>query len=285
MKFKLLLPSCVALILALGSCKKESTKDTSDYAATFELAADQSISDNTTQDANEILNETAVNNSFMGSSFTGGTAGTSGILACATVTVTVAPGSTSGFPKNVLIDFGTQSCTSPGGITHSGKINVSITDSLRRTGSVATMTFDNYYVNGFRKEGTITWTNTSTATTKSWHRVCISGKITAPGGNYWTHSGAQDVVQTQGASTPLYLLDDVFLITGGHTVTNPAGVTRTGTILTALEKKTACAFIDMGTYKVQGPNHFAIIDYGNGSCDDAATISIDGQTTHNITLH
>ena len=280
MKIKFLLPACAALLFALNSCKKESTADNAaDIAATFELSADQSISDNTTQDANEVLNEAAVSNNLMGSSFVNGAAGTTGILSCATVTVSAGP-----FPKTVLIDFGT-GCTSANGVTRSGKINVTLSDSLRRSGSIATMTFDNFYVNSYKKEGTITWTNTSTATVKSWHRVCTNGKITAPSGNYWLHSGTQDIVISQGASTPMDLTDDVYLITGSHTVTNAAGVTRNGTILTALEKKTSCANIDMGTYKIQGPNHFAIIDFGNGACDNIATVSIDGQTAHTVTLH
>jgi hypothetical protein len=35
---------------------------------------------------------------------------------------------------------------------------------------------------------------------------------------------------------------------------------------------------------VEGPNHFAIIDFGNGSCDKIATISIDGNEPRTIAL-
>ena len=283
MKSKFLLPVCAAAVLALGSCKKDNstTDDSAEKNATYELSADQGIADNIVQDANEVLNETAVSNNFMGSSFIGGTAGTTGILSCATVTVTPA----MGFPKTVVIDFGTTGCTSPNGVTRKGKINVVVSDSLRLPGSTATMTFDNYFVNNYKKEGTITWTNTSTPGVKSWHRVCQNGKITAPSGNYFLHSGTQDIVQTMGASTPLNLLDDEFSITGGHTVTNAAGLSRTSTILTALKKKTSCNWIDQGSTQVQGPNHTAIIDFGNGTCDNQATISIDGGPVHTFTMN
>lgn len=282
MKFSNFLPACAIALLALSSCKKDQpATDSAEVLATYELSANQGVADNTTQDANDVLGEAAVDYNFNGSGFAAGTAQTTGILSCATVTVTPA----SGFPKNIVIDFGTAGCTSPRGVTRRGIINVTLTDSLRRPGSVATMTFNNYYVNGYKKEGTITWTNTSTAGTKSWHRVCQNGKITAPNGNFWTHSGEQDIVQTMGASTPINTLDDELSITGGHTVTNAAGRTRTGTILTALKKKTACNWIDQGTYQVQGPNHTAIIDYGNGTCDNNATISIDGQTPRPFTLN
>ena len=282
MKLKFLFTACAAFtMIAFSSCKKESTTtDNTEVLATYELSAAQGNADNTTQDANDVLNEAAVDKNFMGSGFTAGTAQTTGILSCAVVTVTPL----IGFPKNIVIDFGA-GCTSPNGITRTGKIMVNLTDSLRRPGSVATMTFDNYFVRGYKKEGTITWTNTSTAGIKSWHRTCQNGKITAPNGNYWLHYGAQDIIQSMGASTPFNTADDEFTITGGHTVTNAAGRTRTGTILTALHKKTACSWIDQGTYQLQGPNHIAIIDYGNGDCDPNATISIDGQPSHPFILN
>ncbi len=285
MKLKSLLLACAAItMLAFSSCKKESTAepvtDTTALQATFALSANLGITDNLTQDVNEVLNEAAIDKNFMGSGITAQTSQTSGILSCATVTVNP----TSGFPKNILIDFGT-GCTSPGGVTRSGRILVHLTDSLRNPGSVATMTFQNYFVNNFKKEGNLTWTNTSTPGVKSWRRVMQNGKITAPNGNFWTHFGTQDIVQTAGVTTPLHLMDDEFSITGGHTVNNPAGITRTRTILTALQKKTNCQYIDKGSYRVQGPGHFAIIDFGNGQCDNTATISIDGNPPQTFTLN
>ena len=117
------------------------------------------------------------------------------------------------------------------------------------------MTFENYFVNTYKKEGTITWTNTSTPGTRSWTRRTENGKITAPDNRYWLHSGLRTVVQTAGVSTPMNLLDDIYSITGTHSVTNSLGKTRDCNVLDALQKKTACHNIDKGTLKVQGPNH------------------------------
>jgi len=259
----------IAITSAFFSCKKDGSKGTSnEIAATIELSGDQAISDNTNADAEYILNEAAVNNNFAGNTPTGITS-TLNILDCPIFTV-----STGAFPKTISIDFA-GGCIS-NGITRSGVINIVLSDSLRKSGSVATMTFDNYYVDGFKKEGTITWTNTSQPGTKSWTRQCTDGKITAPGGRFWLHNGTQTVVQTEGISTPFNLLDDVFTTTGTATVTNSAGVSRTAEITSALEKKVLCDNIDKGTIKISGPNHYAIIDYGDGSCDHEATISVDG---------
>ncbi|MEP6926108.1 MAG: hypothetical protein ABI834_00665 [Ginsengibacter sp.] len=270
----------ISVVAAFPSCKKDNTSSgtADELETTFELSGDQAISDNLNSDAEYVLDEAAADKGFSGETAVGITT-TMNVLSCATVSVTPL----IGFPKTISIDFGA-GCTSTNGVTRSGKINVTLSDSLRKSGSIAVMTFDNYYVSGFKKEGIITWTNTSQGGTKSWMRKCEDGKVTAPNGHYWLHSGSQQVVQTAGASTAHDLIDDVFLITGSHTVTNAAGKTRTSEITEPLEKKVLCDNIDMGKIKIQGPNHFAILDFGNGFCDRIATISIDGSTPKTILL-
>ena len=279
MKIKQLLPVFAAITLAIGlhSCKKADTSGTDELETTFELSGDQAIADNLTEDANDVFMEIAVDNNVAGN-FAPQTVETTNIIACATVTVTPLVG----FPKTIVIDFGT-SCTH-NGIVRSGKINIVLSDSVRRPGSTAVMTFTNYYVNSYKVEGTITWTNTSTPGTRSWSRRTENGKITAPDGRYWLHSGIKYVNQTAGVATPFNLLDDVFAITGSHSVTNAAGRTRDCTVLEALQKKVICSNIDKGKLKVQGPNHYAVIDFGDGSCDNLATISIDGRAPRTIIL-
>ncbi|MEO6288919.1 MAG: hypothetical protein ABIO76_03295, partial [Ginsengibacter sp.] len=246
--------------------------------ATFELSGDQAISDNLNSDAEYVLTEAGIDNNFAGNTPANATS-TLNVLSCATVTVTPL----QGFPKSITIDFGS-GCTPTDGVTRSGKIFITLSDSLRKSGSIAVMTFDNYYVSGFKKEGKITWTNTSQNGVKSWERKCEDGKITAPGGRFWLHTGTQVVVQVEGSSTPYNLVDDVFSITGSHTITNQAGDLRSSEITEALQKKVLCNNIDKGKIKIQGPNHYAIIDYGDGTCDKIATLSIDGNTPRTILL-
>ncbi len=280
MKLTSLLPAIAAItLLGFSACKKTNTaEDTTELETTFDLASKGGIAENLTQDAQQILNEAAVDNNIAGYGAQGG-AGVDGILGCANVIVTqlTAP---NNFPKNIVIDFGTTgTCRN-----RTGKINVVLTDSLRKSGSVATMTFINYTVGIYKKEGTVTWTNTSTAGVKSWNRVCTGGKITNTiNSNFWLHEGQQSIIQTAGNGTSTWL-DDEFSITGGRTNTNSAGATRVGTILTALQKKTSCDNIDKGTYKIQGPNHVAIINFGDGTCDNLATISIDGRPERTFQL-
>lgn len=288
MKTKHLLAVCTAaiLILTISSCKKNTETNAEEIETTFELSSNQAVADNLTQDDNDVIVEATTNADLAGTSPAnppgpGGAVVTGNFLGgCAIVTVT------GSFPaKNIKIDFGT-GCTSPWGVVRKGIINIVLTDSIRRTGSTATVTFDNYYVNGFKKEGTVIWTNNTVAGsgTPSFRRQVLNGKITSPAGVYWLHTADITITQTAGASTPNNLTDDIFSIAGTRTVTNAAGKTRTSTTQTPLQKKTICANVDQGVVKVQGPNHYAIIDFGNGTCDKEATISIDGRTPRTIIL-
>ena len=262
-----------------AACKKEESEPDPEIETTFKLSEDQAISENISDDANVVFFESAANAGLIGYRTTQVFQSTN-TLSCATVNITPQ----NSFPKTIVIDFGA-GCTSADGITRKGKINITLSDSVHHPGATAVMTFDNYATAGFKVEGTITWTNTSTPNGISWSRQITNGRVTEPlSGYYWTHEGIKYVTQTAGANTPLNLLDDVYSVTGNHTVTNPAGKTRTVTILEALEKKTICHNVSKGKMKIEGPNHFAILDYGDGSCDNIATITIDGNPPRTILL-
>jgi hypothetical protein len=265
-------------IFFFSACQKEETEPDPELETTFKLSEDQAISESINDDANVVFFEVSVN---AGLYRTNEPAQTTNTLSCATVTVT--PQNT--FPKTIVIDFGTGGCVSADGIARKGKINITLSDYLHNPGSTAVMTFENYATAGFKVDGTITWTNTSTPNGISWTREITGGKVTEPlGGYYWQHEGIKYITQTAGANTPLNLLDDVYSITGNHTVTNPAGKSRTVTILEALEKKTTCHNVTKGKMKIQGPNHFAVLDFGDGTCDNIATIAIDGNPPRTILL-
>jgi hypothetical protein len=277
MKIKQFLFAFAMLSLAIGfnSCKKNNETIAEEFENTFEASGNQAISNNLSQDAEDVFLEVAQDNNIAGNFAPEPVAN---IIPCATITITPAVG----FPKTIVIDFGA-SCTH-NGITRSGKINIVLTDSVRKTGSQATMTFTNYFVNLYKVEGTITWVNTSTPSTRSWTRTTAGGKITAPDARYWLHEGTRSVTQTAGVGTPTPI-DDIFLVTSGtHTVTNSSNISRTCTILEALQRKVACSNIDKGKIKVQGPNHYATIDFGDGTCDNLASLSIDGRTPRTIVL-
>ncbi|MEO7445839.1 MAG: hypothetical protein ABIT96_03605 [Ferruginibacter sp.] len=264
-----------SILLLATSCKKTDATD-NEAETSFALTANGAITENFIEDASDVKDEALTERDLVGNF---GPAGPETILGCAVVTVTPQ----SGFPKTILIDFGT-GCTGPNGVLRSGKIQVVISDSIRRPGSTAVMSFDNYFVNAHHIEGTITWTNTTTGIQRAWRRDVVNLKTTAPGGRFWTYNSVRNITQTEGNGTPRNRLDDIFIISGNGSVTNASGVSRTNRILIELRKKVSCDNIDRGTIRFEGPSNYALLDFGDGTCDNLATISINGGTPRTIIL-
>lgn len=271
--------ACIVFISFSSSCKKQDVfpDNSAEQEVTFDLSTGQAIADNATEDVNGIFMEAAATKNLLGGNTQ--TIVTANTLNGAVVSVTPA----TGFPKTIVINF--SDGISANGSVRYGKINVVLSDSVRKPGSTAKITFANYILNGYKQEGTITWTNTSTSAAKGWQRKTENGKISKADGRFWLHSGIKDAVQIDGANTPNTLLDDIFLITGNHKVTNAAGKTKDAHITEALQKKTVCENIGTGKLKVvSGDGQDALIDFGNGDCDKTATVSINGGSPKTITL-
>lgn len=204
------------------------------------------------------------------------------LTTCATVSIDNAnPGQ---FPKTITVDFGT-SCTF-NGITRSGTLTITLTDYVINYGSQMTIVRgNNYYVNGYKVEGTIVYENTTTNTNiPSWDRNLTNGKITTPTGGVYTYTDSRSVELIEGAST-LTLTDNVYkVVSGTRTVYRPNNTFLTCTILTPLIKSYSCAYISQGSLDLQGTYLDGVLDYGNGNCDNQATYThVNGQV-FNITL-
>jgi hypothetical protein len=53
-------------------------------------------------------------------------------------------------------------------------------------------------------------------------------------------------------------------------------------VIEPLQKKVICENINKGKVRIEGPNHYATLDFGDGTCDRLATIPIDGRTPRTI---
>lgn len=197
-------------------------------------------------------------------------------------TVTVSPATVGVFPKTVTIDFGT-ACTGLDGKTRSGKIISVFTGHLAEPGNSVTTTFENYMVDSFKVEGTHKIINTSTSNSRSFNIVVSGAKITKPNGKWFTWDSNKIVVQVEGNGTPRWPFDDVFEITGAKSGSNSAGITWSATVIEKLIRKGDCRWIVKGVVSLTRNTNSAVLDYGNGTCDNKATITANGQTIE-ITL-
>jgi hypothetical protein len=207
-------------------------------------------------------------------------------VACYSVTITQLNPSTR-FPLQILIDFGA-GCTGRDGSTRKGKIIVLYTGKLTTSGNSATVTFDGYYIDNIKVEGSHKITNTSTADRKSFTTVVSNAKLSQSADNFIMWNSNKTITQTEGMATPLIAIDDVFNITGqanGAVQLDGKYFEWSATITAPLLKRFSCRWISKGTLSLgKGNAVVAVLDYGAGTCDNKATFSVNG-TIHEITLH
>jgi hypothetical protein len=226
------------------------------------------------------------------SSETGREARVDSVPSCVTVTIT--PIQAGVFPKTVTIDFGS-GCFSHGHL-RSGKIQIVYTGRLLNPGSSATTTFINYKIDSIAVQGTHKITNTTTTTPgsnqKQFKIEVIDAKLTWPNGNFAEWNATRSITQIEGNGSAIPA-DDIFSMRG-----NAQGKVKRGNLIVlwdseiteALIKKFICPWISKGRIKTvrrglpQNTPWVAILDYGNGTCDNQATLTINGNTRQ-ITLH
>jgi len=250
-----------------SACKKDSdsTSANTDQTTATSLSSSGSTSESLYDDAFDVVTQEGENNNVSGKA-----------TSCATVTLS--PADTTSFPKTMTIDFGA-GCTSTNGVTRKGKIIAALSGRIRATGTSIAVTFDNYSVNGYLVEGTYSITNNSgngnglNITTQ-----VTNGKVTYPDGTTWyTYSGTHNMAQTAGTGT-ITFADDVYSITGNYTTGSSAGKNLSVTIITPLIKNAACVNIVSGIEAFTYNNISGTLDFGDGTCDKQATLTVGVKT-------
>jgi len=194
--------------------------------------------------------------------------------------VTVDHPDSTRWPKVITIDYG-DGCTGFYEQTRSGKIIIVVTGRYRLEGTSRTITLENYYINGIHIEGTKTVTNDGENDNGN---ICYSvelvgGKITTPDSIVITRESTRTREWVGGSDTLWNIWDDVYFITGQTTGTNFRGVAYSRTIITPLEWAATCRFIKSGSIDIiVGENDPITLDFGNGACDNEATVSRNGET-------
>jgi len=295
-----LLATCVAVVVIFSACKKQ--ENSAGTAGQEEFAAITAETDATA----EAVFDDAFNNA-MGVNTEVGIGGTgifgrvnvssttnesSSRLAgvdsttCYVVTITQLSTATR-FPLQITIDFGA-GCTDRFGRTRKGKIIVVYTGRLINPGNSATLTFDGYYIDDIKVEGTQKITNTGTVDKKSYTTLVINAKLSRSNGDVCQWNSEKTVSQTDGMLTPALAIDDVFAISGkaNGSVQKDGKYFQWSTIITTpLTKRYACRWISKGTITLQKGNAaVAVLDYGPGTCDNKAIFSVNN-VDHEITLH
>lgn len=198
------------------------------------------------------------------------------ISSCATVTV-----SSTTYPKEIIIDYGT-GCSDGHGPVKSGKIIINITDTLVTAGSSKTITTDSFYVESMAVDYSASITNLGKNSQGYWAIVSTnSQKITKPDGSIVTKSGTDTIEWINGFETA-DKSDDIFYESGsGSIIFKDTTFSR---VITKPLLHDTCQFIVSGTVELlKNDSTVATIDYGSGTCDRKATVTING-TSEEIDL-
>lgn len=258
------------MALALGSfvftgCKKDDPDTDTD------AASDNALAEATFTDVQNIANEGMDG----GLSMYKGPGNNSILSHCATVTRDTA---FSGNPDTLTIDFGATNCTGHDGRTRRGKIIIVHNGTYRDSGSYWIITFDNYYVNDHKVEGSKTVKNNGkNSAGHTTYTITVDGKIILSSGGTITWNSNRSREWIEGESTPNWL-DDVYLITGTADGVNAKGNSFNAFITLALRRELSCRWFVSGIVDINPSGKpTRSIDFGNGTCDDIATVTINGK--------
>jgi hypothetical protein len=188
-----------------------------------------------------------------------------------------------GFPITITLNYGTGTELSNGSIIK-GSIAIVVSAAPRTVGAVRTITFNDFYVDSINIAGTRT--NTFILGDGNIPTCTIVGDITItfPDGTSLERETEKTRAFIEGYDTPADFSDDKFQITGYTNSVSSEGFTFSATITEPLIRLGSCRFIVEGVVSLaKNDETFSELNYGDGTCDNLATISKNGETKQ-ITL-
>ncbi len=196
--------------------------------------------------------------------------------------ITVNPAGYS-FPKTITIDYG-DGIELVNGRVLRGIIVIEVSAPIFTNGATRTVTYQNFYIDSTMLAGGGVCTFTGTDSTQRIFSHNNDITITFADGSVLYRHGERTRTLAQGFETIFDHTDDLIMITGFVTYHTDDETTFGKTIIEPLVKTGGCRYIVSGTVEFNYNNTvFASLDYGDGNCDDIATITKNGETRQ-ITL-
>jgi len=285
----------IGLCLILFSCKKENSQNTVD---TQEIELSKVASEG---DAQSEQSYSQIFDDVMGTSDEVGVYGT-GIFGreygldtsqrCFTVRVE-RPNAPQPFPVIVVITFPQSGCMGPDGRVRRGQIKTTYTNRLIVPGAESITTFLNYSIDSVTVGGTykvknmvepIQITIFPPQYNHKWLINVVGGRLGYPNGNVVEWNSTKTIEQVEGSHT-LPIQDNVFKIIGssnGASIRNYVSTWWNSETIEPLFKRTTCRWIVKGKIRTVRRNlsntspWVGILDFGNGTCDNIATLNVNG---------
>lgn len=197
---------------------------------------------------------------------------------CVTITIVLVQNM-----KTVTIDFG-EGCELRNGNLVSGKIMLEYEKDPEAASKMISFEFDGFTFNekSVEGEGSIlrerSNDNGNPQSTKT-----ANVTVTWPDGTFANKNGTKIREWIEGQGTGAWG-DNVFLITGNWMFTKKNGTVLSAQIVEPLRRELACKFLVSGIVELSKNENMAVLNYGNGDCDDLATVSVNGGAEREIHL-
>lgn len=180
--------------------------------------------------------------------------------------------------RTITLDFG-DGCQGFAGRVRKGKVFIHYSYGFFIPGASVITTFQNFYINDIKVEGTRILTNITTPadTLVKFHAVVSNGKLTWPDSTSSTRES--DLIQTWiRGDTPW---KDEITVDGVANGTTRNGNKYVMNISSPLLFKRACwifkSFVPVaGMKQLESNGNTMVVNYGDGSCDRIATVSLNG---------
>ncbi|MCU0347115.1 MAG: hypothetical protein MUC59_09225 [Saprospiraceae bacterium] len=189
--------------------------------------------------------------------------------------ITVTPPDLLVFPKLITADYGA-GCTDDDGKFKQGKVNMTVGAFWEPNASII-VTYDNFYEDNVKLEGQFVFVNLSTPDAAILRIDAQNIKLTDQNGETFSFSGDQTYTQTAGHASWWDENDDVYEVTGSIFSTLTNGETVNWLIQTPLVKANNCDWVSQGKGTLEINGLPVYVDYGDGSCDDQGTYTVNGQ--------
>ena len=266
-------------IFTIGSCSKDNNSADSSLTSADALAANRM--DKAANDVSDIVEDVYFLQNPSGAGKNSATS-VSALPLCASVSAaTTTPNS---WERTVSFD----NCpfngnTLNGDIIVSGALPLPNANTLATTGYTINYQFVNFTHNNILIEGNRSITrkfasSQLSANNHPIHIMQLNMTATFPNGDVYTRVGTRtrECVENFGDGI---LINNVYKIYQSITNTRPNGAQHYHVVLetSPLKIDMACQYkVVSGVLTITGPSNSAVIDYGNGDCDNNATIAING---------
>jgi hypothetical protein len=297
MKKRLVIVSIFILLIGVISCQKNASESksslTSDlYTSVAEVVATQisSVTASTEQSAS-VENYSGLSSAYIisgegnlknfgmpGWSFSESdhlVFGVPHVDSCVTVSV-----SSSSYPREIIIEY-LKGCS-----THkhdkSGKIIIDLSDTITNAGAVQTITYQDFYIDSVRVDLEATLTNLGQNSSGNWEIGKTYLQTISKGDEVAVRKNNETQEWISGFETA-DKSDNIYYLSGSGSIIVNDTLKYSKEITSPLLYDAGCDYIKSGIVELTRNGSVAIIDYGDGTCDNKATITID-TTTQEINL-